>query len=347
MISLTVDQLLDASHYRSALSKLNAAPADSAVFQLLLSRAELGLGQLEPALQSAEKAIASDERSNSKDAVKRAALHVQVAAVAGRIAEHASMFKQLSWAKRVKKELEQALNLDPKNADALYGLMLYNELAPSFVGGDKAKAQALAEQLTAIAPGRGYLAQATLAHDRKNAAAEESFLQRAVEADPQSYDAHMALAVFAHRGEHPNAEVADLQTCQALYLEPTRVDAWQLLVELAADAQCLNEVNGLLYAARAFNPDDLSPAYHAAAALIVTGKNLDVAEKLLNQYLETSPEGGAPSAASTRYQLALIREKQGLDEQARELLRVALKEDPSLDEARKDLKRLEQASSAP
>ncbi len=34
------------------------------------------------------------------------------------------MFKQLGYAKRAKKALDTAIQLNPKNMDALYGLML-------------------------------------------------------------------------------------------------------------------------------------------------------------------------------------------------------------------------------
>ena len=329
------DQLLSANHFRKALVVLSAKPPDSSQSQLLLSRAQLGLGQFGPAMDSAEKALAADP--------KNPAVHVQLAAVAGRTAEHASMFKQLSLAKRVKKELDEALTLDPKNPDAFYGLVLYSDLAPSFLGGSKERAWELAQKLTELSPARGYLAQATLAHNRKDAPGEEAFLKKAVAADSQSYDAHLALAVFLSHADPPHFEQADEQACQALYMDPARAEAWQLLTEQAASDNLL-EMNGLLSVYQKFNPEDRSPAYHAAVGLIGTGKDLDHAQELLKHYLETPPDGNAPSAGLAHYQLALIAEKQHKNAEALDLLHIALSEDPTLEDARKEQKRLEHAS---
>lgn len=333
----SVDQLIDANRFRKAIAVLVASPSQSSQYFWQLSRAQLGLGELGPSMDSAEKALAADP--------KNPAYHVQVAAVAGRTAERASMFKQLSLAKRVKKELDEAIALDPKNPDAIYGLILFSDLAPSFLGGDKEKARSLAEQLTQIAPSRGYLAQATLAHNRKDAAAEETLLYKSVQADPHSYDAHVAFAVFQNKANSVPAEraveQADEHACQALYIEPERAEAWQILAEQAASAESLREIDGLLAVYRKFNPDDLSPAYHAAVILIAAGRDLDAAQALLQRYLEVPPDGNAPSAGLAHYQLALICEKQGHNDQALSMLRTAVNEDPTLEDARKELKRLD------
>ncbi len=289
-------------------------------------------------MDSAEKAL----NSRPDDP----ATHVQVAAVAGRTAEHASMFKQLSLAKRVKKELDEALVLDPKNTDALYGLVLFADIAPSFLGGDKARALVLARKLTELSPARGYAAQATLAHNRNDRAAEESFLKLAAEADTNSYDAHLALAVFEKKAGPDRWALADEQVCEALYVDPTRAEAWEFLSEQAAMAGSVQEVSGLLAISEKSNPGTRTPAYHAAIGFIASGRNLEVAQKLLKDYLAAPPEWNAPSAAQAHYQLAIIAEKQGHIPDALELLRTALSEDAGLEDAKRDLKRLERPSRA-
>ncbi len=308
------------------------APTQAARRDYLLSRIQLAFGHADEAMELADKALARDPANVS--------FHVGAAAAAGRLAEHAGMLKQISYAKRVKKELDTALALDPKNADAMYGLMLYSNLAPAFLGGDKAAAQKLAEQLTTIDPPRGYLAQASLAHDRKDAAAEEALLRKALAAGPASYEAHIAYAAFAQKAE-AREEQADELACEALYLDPTRADAWRILVEMAAASGCTQEVEGLIATEQRFDSDDFSPAYFAAAALIHEGGDLDMARALLQRYLEKPQEGDTPSAGLARYQLALISEKQGRADEALDLMRIALNEDPTLDQAKKDIKRLE------
>ena len=102
-------------------------------------------------------------------------------------------------------------------------------------------------------------------------------------------------------------------------------------------------MDGLVATAERFNPDDVSPYYAAAAEYLAAGKNLDAAGALLQHYLSKPQEGERPSGGRARYQLALVSEKQGHVDQAAELIRLALREDPTLDDARKDLKRLEHA----
>ncbi len=335
-------ELLDHGHYRRALSVLSADPTTGETtaagrnrHDLLLSRIQLGLGQFDSALEIADKLIAADSSN--------AAFHVQAAAVNGELAVHASMFKQIGYAKRARKELDAALTLDPKNADAIYGLMIYDQNAPSFIGGDKLAAQKLSEQLTAIDPARGYRAQAALAHDRKDAAAEEALLRKAVAADANNYEAQVALATFLERAGPTHADEAAEHACLALQIDAGRTDSWQILAALAAADGCVREVDGLVTTAERFDPDDVSPYYAAAVEYLGAGKHLDAAGLLLQHYLDKPQEGDRPSGGRARYQLALVSEKLGHVEQALEQIHLALREDPALDDARKDLKRLEHA----
>ena len=325
--SETTGELLDRGHYRRALAQLAADPLgpDTTATErnrhdLLLSRIQLGLGQFDTALELAERLIAVDPNNP--------AFRVQAAAVFGEMAVHTSMFKQLGYAKRAKKELDAALTLDPKNADAIYGLILYDENAPSFIGGDKATAQKLSEELTGIDASRGYLAQASLAHDRKDAVADE---------------AQIGFATYLKTAGPAHTDEADEHACLALQLDATRTDSWQILAALAAMQGCTREVDGLVATAEKFDPDDVSPYYSAAVEYLAQGKNLDAAGALLQHYLNRPQEGDRPSGGRARYQLALLSEKEGHVEQAAEWIRVALREDPTLEDARKDLKRLEHA----
>ncbi len=337
--SRTVAQLIESNHYRQALAEFTAAskeaPSGLAADDLLLARIQLGFGQLEPAMALIEKRLAVDPQN--------AQLHVEAAAAAGRMAEHAGMLKQISLAKRVRKELDSALAIEPGNADAIYGLVLYADLAPSFLGGDKAQAQKLAEQLTALDPPRGYLAQARLAQDRHDAAAEEAFLKKAIEAGPRSYDAHLAYAIFHQKSGPAHSEQADEFACQSLYLDPTRAEAWQILAELCASEGCVRDVEGLIAAEQEFIPDDLSPAYFAALGFLEANTSLGYAESLIRMYLAKPQEGGAPSSGLARYQLALIQEKQGRWAEALDSLHIALQEEPTLDKAKQEAKRLEKS----
>jgi tetratricopeptide (TPR) repeat protein len=61
----------------------------------------------------------------------------------GRLAERASWLQALRYARRARETLERAVSLNPTNPDALAALARFYAEAPAFLGGDKAKAEAL------------------------------------------------------------------------------------------------------------------------------------------------------------------------------------------------------------
>ncbi|MGH8614167.1 MAG: hypothetical protein ACREYF_19590 [Gammaproteobacteria bacterium] len=71
----------------------------------------------------------------------------------GRLAQHSNWLRTLTLAKQAKRALETAVELDPNNAAALADLLSYYEQAPSFLGGDEAKAKTLRQRLATLKPG--------------------------------------------------------------------------------------------------------------------------------------------------------------------------------------------------
>ncbi len=327
--------LMDLGHFRQAeaiLEPLAQSNPGDANLAWLLARAKAGLGDLESALKLAERALVADD-SNS-------AYHVQVAAAAGRMAEKASLLKQLGLARRAKKELDTALSLDSNNLDALYGLMLYYYAAPSFIGGDRQKAQLMAEAMTRINPGRGYLAQARLAKDRKDSAHEEEFYLKSNEADPLFYEARVTLSSFYLEREKPDYALAARYACEALEIDPAGAQAWKNLAELAVVDQCWTELDDLLVEAERRNPLDLAPYYGAATALMRTSRHLARAEEYLRKYLAQPPDANEPSPGYAHWQLATVLEKEGRVPDAVVELELALADEPGIEGAKRDLKRL-------
>ena len=304
-----------------------------------LSRALAAIGELDAALPLTEKALAANPQS--------ADFHVQAAAVYGHQAEKASLFKQLGLARRAKKELEAAYALDPRNVEAMYGLMMFDQQAPAFLGGDKVKALQLAEAISALDPVRGLQAQAQLAHERNDPIAEEALLRQAVGSNPvysnpETYNAGMDLAAL-YKSNGRAADASQL-ACAALQADPARIDAWRLLVEMAAADQCWNEIETLLKQAAVYVPDDLSAHYAAAVAMLRAGRHRHRAETLLRRYLAQPPEANAPSRATARWQLATLLEQTGRVDQAILELERAVADEPSLEAAKRDLRRLKKAS---
>lgn len=333
--SLSPVQLIDAGHdlrAKAALTAIVQAEPDNAEAAWLLSKALTGLGDLQGALEQAERSVALDANN--------AAYHVQLGAVVGRMAEKASIFKQLGLARRTRKELEAGVALDGKNLDGLYGLMMYYFSAPSFLGGDKAKANGLADRIAAIDPVRGFLARASLAHEQKDSAAEIDFRLQAVNADPSNFDAQSELTQTYLDQTKPDWAVVEKGGCRLLEIDPGRPDGWRALAEAHVACLCWTEVDEILQRSEAFNGDDLSPYYSAAAAMIKSGDRLEIARQYLERYLSKPAEGSEPSHAMAHWQLASLLEKGQRPDDAIAQLNLALEKDPSLEQAKKDLKRL-------
>ena len=76
----------------------------------------------------------------------------------GRRAEGMTGLRKLAappLVKRMRRELERAIELDRSNLDAYDALQVFHFRAPSIVGGSKAKAREIAAQIQALDPARG------------------------------------------------------------------------------------------------------------------------------------------------------------------------------------------------
>jgi tetratricopeptide (TPR) repeat protein len=328
-------QLIEAGHdllAKAMLTPLVDAEPSNAAAASLLSRALLGLGELDASLVLAERSVSLDDDN--------AAYHLQLGDVLGRMAEKASIFKQLGFARRTRKELEAAVALDPRNLDGLYGLMMYYFSAPSFLGGDKAKAEEFAARIADVDAARGWMARAALAHEQKDAAAELDVRLRSIAADPGNFDALSELTQYYLDQPHPNLGLIEKSGCKLLELDAGRPDGWRALAEVHVASHCWTELEQVLNSSERFNHEDLSPYYSAAAALLREDERTAAAQVYFDKYLSQPSDGGEPSRAQARWQLATLLEKTQHPDAAVEQLSLALQDDPGLEAAKKDLKRL-------
>ena len=129
--------LVEHGHYRRARplveARAAAEPRDVETLRLL-SRIRMAFGDLEVALDLAERTVELDP--------KCARCHLQLADVCLQMAPTEGKFKAMGLARRFKKEAELALSLDPKLTDAHWDLMAFYWRAPGIVGGGKDKARA-------------------------------------------------------------------------------------------------------------------------------------------------------------------------------------------------------------
>ncbi|WP_263382935.1 tetratricopeptide repeat protein [Granulicella arctica] len=290
------------------------------------------------AITKAEKAVALADRS--------ADAHTQLTNALGAklVSSSAGTFEKMSLARRFRKEADLSLELDPKSFDAIEDSARFYWNAPSVVGGDRSKAQQLADRLTHLDPTRGAALKAGFAADEKDKAkrdaATESIWRTAVAAQPDSADAHAGLgAALFEEGKLPQAEAADRR---AIALKPTRIAPYRQLAVIYATAGRWDDLEKLLKQAHTAVPDNLSPDYHAARIILTNNAaaQLGHAEQYLRAYLAQPAEGEEPSHAAAHWRLGLILEKQGRKNDAVQELRDAVHEDGSLEDAKKDLKRL-------
>ena len=111
------------------------------------AQASFDAAQYQAALAKIEQAVALAPDNSS--------YHHLLGKCYGRLAEQSNPLTAFSLAKKTRKALERAVELDRNNINALKDLMQYYQQAPGFLGGSKKKADKIQEILEAndIAPG--------------------------------------------------------------------------------------------------------------------------------------------------------------------------------------------------
>jgi tetratricopeptide (TPR) repeat protein len=346
------DRLLDEGHYLRAEPLIRAAlernPSNAHALANL-SILDWSLNRFDAAIADAEKAVSiapNDPYAHS---------HLADALGAKLASSNAGTFEKLSLARRFRKEVDRTLQLDPNDADALQDLAQFYWNAPGFAGGDKAKARQTADRLFAVSPFRGASARASFASDEsdpaRRATAIVAIWRTAAAAKlgrngsiSDEYDtrASLAAALLEDTADPKHLPAAEHEADRARTLDPGRISAWNTLAAVYARTNRWEELDRLLKQSRAAVPDDRSPEFFAARAILIENNSgqLPRAETLLRSYLAQRPEAQAPSHAAAHWRLGLVLERQGRRSDAVHELQTALEQDSSLEAARKDLKRL-------
>lgn len=327
--------LMDAGHFKRARVAIEAREKESPDHPATLhlrARHTLAAGDPKAALALAEKAAAADPAN--------ADYRYLVAECVGTQAQRAGKLKQLGLAKRFKREAEAALAMNPRSLGAREGLIEFYSQAPGIAGGDDKRARALAETLVTLDAVRGRLMLATLEFRDKQPARGEQALREAVRADSNSYRARFVLARFLASDEQKKWDEAGQHARAAVTLDPSRIGAWSILALLDAHLERWDALDRTLADAERAVPDNLSPHYTAARTLVVDNREPARAEKLFRYYLSQEPELGSPTLAHAHWRLGLAIEKQGRKPEAIAEVETALKLNPEIDDAKKDLKRL-------
>jgi tetratricopeptide (TPR) repeat protein len=292
----------NAGNYSGAISTLQAAVTQnpsSAEANYWLGRCYYELRDYDNAITAAEKSVALDP--------KNSIFHDWLGRIYGGKADRDRSF---SYARKVKKEFETAVQLNPANIEARRDLEDYEIQAPWMVGGSKDDAKAQMEAIVALDPVEGDLARAMYddeALKKPDAAAKD--YHDALAANPKKIEPYLdALAFYQAQNKPSDMQAAIQQASQVA-------------------------------------PNDPRLTYYRGVALVLANNSLPDAEKDLKSYLASTPDRSDwPSHASAREWLGRLYEAQGKRSEAAEQYRAALQLDPDRKETKARLQNLEKST---
>lgn len=254
-------------------------------------------GNFDTAVSVGEKATA--ETPND------ALLQLWLGRAYGSKARAASIFSQMSLAKKCRTAFEKAVALDPASVEAHLALFDYHIQAPGIAGGDKGVARKQADEILRLDPVRGHVAWGSFWLDANERAKAESEYRKAIEADPKEIRGRIALA--------------------SLLVTSKRVpEAREIWLQFAKT-----------------EPDQSYSHYALARISVATGEDLAGGVEHLKAYLAIPPKPDTPTWADAHWRLSNLYEKMGRKDDAKAELREALKLNPDHTAAKKDQKRLE------
>ena len=214
-------------------------------------------------------------------------------------------------ARKVKKEFQQAVSLNPSNLAARRDLAEFCLDAPWIVGGSKDEALQQVNAIAALDPVEGHLVRAVYYQEGlKRLDQAEKEYQQVLAAKPKRIEPYLEAADF-YRGQGKAAEVSTA-----------------------------------IQAAEQVGPGDARLPFYRGVTGVLTYTDLANAEQDLKSYLASTPERSDwPSHAAAREWLGRLYETQGKRTEAAEQYRAALQLDPKRREAQAGLVRLSQKTS--
>ncbi|HXX17813.1 MAG TPA: tetratricopeptide repeat protein [Candidatus Acidoferrum sp.] len=297
----TAQRQFNAGNYAAAISTLQSAASQNSA----TAEAYYWLGRSYYEIADYDSAVAQAEKSVSLDA-KNSLYHQWLGRIYGGKADRDRSF---SLAKKVKKEFQQAVSLNPSNLEARRDLEEYCLDAPWIVGGSKDEALEQVNAIAAIDPVQGHLARAL--YDRealKKLDDAENELRQVLAAKPKTVEPYFEVANFFQSQNKPSDMASAIQ------------------------------------AASQAAPSDARLAYYRGVVGVLSNADLSSAERDLKSYLASTPDRSDwPSHAAAREWLGRLYESQGKRAEAAEQYRAALQLDPKRKEARARLAILEKS----
>lgn len=241
-----------------------------------------------------EKAVELDETNSS--------YHFWLGNAYGMKAQEASVFRAPGLAKKVKKHFLRAVELDPDNTDARFGLMQYYLQAPGIMGGDDAEGKKQAEEIKKRDSLLGHRACAIVyEHEEQYDLAEKEYLAAIQEASDSTNSYYMLGFYYQNREEFQKA--------------------YDLFEEVLKK-----------------NPLDLVALYQIGKTGALSGQNLERAAECLHRYLLMDPGKNMPSLDWAHCRLGTVFQNAGEIDSAKVHFQTAIKLNPDHKEAKKALK---------
>lgn len=238
------EELYKRTEYEAALKLLAGTHQKDAPVYALIGQSYYMQGEMKKATESLEKAVALD--SGNSD------YYLWLGRAFGRRAETSSFVTAPGYASKARNAFERAVQLNPRNTEAISDLFEYYMEAPGFLGGGLDKAANLASRMAAINPSEGAWAQARLAEKRKQFTTAEQQLRRAADLAPRQVGRVIDLAKFlARNGRY-------------------------------------QESDEIFQKAEAIAPDSPAVMFERASTYIRAHRNIDLAKQLLKRYLTAS-----------------------------------------------------------
>jgi Flp pilus assembly protein TadD len=185
--------LYQRTDYTGSLHLLAEDPAPDAAGYLLTGKNYFMSGDYKKAVEFFEKAIATSPANSEYE--------LWLGRAWGRRAETGGWLTAASHASKARQCFEKAVTLDPNNREAKNDLFTFYLNAPGFLGGGIEKAEAAARSIAQERPPEYNFEEAQIAEKRKDYAAAEAHLRRAMELAPTEPGRVLDLARFlAKRG---------------------------------------------------------------------------------------------------------------------------------------------------
>lgn len=203
--------------------RITASPND-ALAHNLLCRAYFSLEDWDRGIRDCERAVTLDPNNSQ--------FHLWLGRIYGEKADKASFMTAAGLARRVVREFEAAVHLNPESVDARTDLAEFYLEAPGIVGGGRDKAEQQASSLQQLDPAKAHWVNARIAEKKHDVAQAEKEYRAAIEASRGAASAWLNLGLFyRHNQRWDDMQQALLQVRSAPLDRPDAlVDAAEILI---------------------------------------------------------------------------------------------------------------------